>query len=208
MPGDHLQGFPGDGHDAPLTSASDGEADRQGAVGVGLCLRTGRALQAVVWQPAALPPGHRPGSLRSERCPTGTPCSTWRPLLRDVGLGHPGTDMVLDSSAAPCCWSSTPVRALPSDRQRSRLLTSRPSEKLGQVKMNDGQAGQLRQDHFGIFDEWSTPSAKTRPQRFLNNTTGRITSRSVTSMAAPLMAQHRVSSDNGDQPSVQATPCA
>ena len=139
------------------TSASDGKANlHQGAVGVGLCLRTGRALRAVQF---GNPLRHHPDTgldLYDLKVPH------WDTLLNLAascyemsGLGYIGTDMVLDKFRGPMLLelNARPGLAIQIANGRGLVPNLKTIEKLGQVKMNVEQRVNFAKDHFGIFDE-------------------------------------------------------
>ncbi|MGL5198192.1 MAG: alpha-L-glutamate ligase-like protein, partial [Aeromonas veronii] len=85
------------------TAASDGKANlHQGAVGVGLCLRTGRALRAVQF---GNPLRHHPDTgldLYELKVPHWDTLLTLAASCYEMsGLGYIGTDMVLDKFRGP-----------------------------------------------------------------------------------------------------------
>ncbi|MFQ2244500.1 alpha-L-glutamate ligase-like protein [Aeromonas enteropelogenes] len=139
------------------TSASDGKANlHQGAVGVGLCLRTGRALRAVQF---GSPIRHHPDTgldLYDLRVPHWDTLLTLAASCYEMsGLGYIGTDMVLDKFRGPMLLelNARPGLAIQIANGRGLVPNLKTIEKLGQVKMNVEQRVNFAKDHFGIFDE-------------------------------------------------------
>ncbi|WP_123245859.1 alpha-L-glutamate ligase-like protein [Aeromonas dhakensis] len=139
------------------TAASDGKANlHQGAVGVGLCLRTGRALRAVQF---GNPLRHHPDTgldLYDLKVPHWDTLLTLAASCYEMsGLGYIGTDMVLDKFRGPMLLelNARPGLAIQIANGRGLVPNLKTIEKLGQVKMNVEQRVNFAKDHFGIFDE-------------------------------------------------------
>lgn len=139
------------------TAASDGKANlHQGAVGVGLCLRTGRALRAVQF---GAPIRHHPDTgldLYELKVPHWDTLLTLAASCYEMsGLGYIGTDMVLDKFRGPMLLelNARPGLAIQIANGRGLVPNLKTIEKLGQVKMNVEQRVNFAKDHFGIFDE-------------------------------------------------------
>ncbi|QIY86994.1 alpha-L-glutamate ligase-like protein [Aeromonas hydrophila] len=139
------------------TAASDGKANlHQGAVGVGLCLRTGRALRAVQF---GSPLRHHPDTgldLYDLKVPHWDTLLTLAASCYEMsGLGYIGTDMVLDKFRGPMLLelNARPGLAIQIANGRGLVPNLKTIEKLGQVKMNVEQRVNFAKDHFGIFDE-------------------------------------------------------
>ena len=96
-----FQGFPVMCMMRLSTKASDGKANlHQGAVGVGICIRTGKAVRAVQHnEPIEFHPD------------THKECCIWPPrAIRCQALATSARTLCSTATAARCCWSSTPVR--------------------------------------------------------------------------------------------------
>jgi alpha-L-glutamate ligase-like protein len=139
------------------TSASKGKANlHQGAVGVGLCLRTGRALRAVQFnQPVRLHPD-------TGRDLYALQVPHWDTLLAIAascyemsGLGYIGTDMVLDQQRGPLLLELNARPGLSIQIANGRGL--RPNltavEQLGENTMNVPQRVDFSKQHFGVFEQ-------------------------------------------------------
>ncbi|HHQ4773525.1 TPA: alpha-L-glutamate ligase-like protein [Aeromonas veronii] len=139
------------------TSASDGKANlHQGAVGVGLCLRTGRALRAVQF---GNPLRHHPDTgldLYELKVPHWDTLLTLAASCYEMsGLGYIGTDMVLDKFRGPMLLelNARPGLAIQIANGRGLVPNLKTIEKLGQVKMSVAQRVSFAKEHFGIFEE-------------------------------------------------------
>jgi len=138
------------------TSASGGKANlHQGAVGVGLCLRTGRALRAVQFN---RPVQHHPDTgldLFKLQVPS------WDTLLRLAascyemsGLGYIGTDLVLDKQLGPLLLelNARPGLSIQIANGRGLLPNLRTVEQLEERRMTVAQRIEFAKQHFGVFD--------------------------------------------------------
>lgn len=139
------------------TAASDGKANlHQGAVGVGICLRTGRALRAVQYnQPIRYHPDTSKDLFELE-------VPHWLKLLNLAascyemsGLGYIGTDMVLDKTRGPMLLelNARPGLSIQIANAAGLLPRLRQVEKLGKVKMSVAERVAYATEHFGIFDK-------------------------------------------------------
>ena len=138
------------------TAASDGKANlHQGAVGVGICLRTGRALRAVQYN---LPIRYHPDTSK-DLFELEVP--HWLKLLNLAascyemsGLGYIGTDMVLDKTRGPMLLelNARPGLSIQIANAAGLLPRLRQIEKLGKVKMSVEERVAYAMEHFGIFD--------------------------------------------------------
>ncbi|MCS3459356.1 alpha-L-glutamate ligase-like protein [Aeromonas sp. BIGb0445] len=139
------------------TAASDGKANlHQGAVGVGLCLRTGRALRAVQF---GTPLRHHPDTgldLYELKVPHWDTLLTLAASCYEMsGLGYIGTDMVLDKFRGPMLLelNARPGLAIQIANGRGLVPNLKTIEKLGSTKMTVAQRVAFSKEHFGIFDE-------------------------------------------------------
>ncbi|MDO2946898.1 alpha-L-glutamate ligase-like protein [Aeromonas simiae] len=139
------------------TAASDGKANlHQGAVGVGLCLRTGRALRAVQFNQ---PIRHHPDTgldLFELKVPHWDTLLTLAASCYEMsGLGYIGTDMVLDKQRGPMLLelNARPGLAIQIANGRGLVPNLKAVEKLGNTKMTVPQRIAFAKEHFGVFDD-------------------------------------------------------
>ena len=139
------------------TASSDGKANlHQGAVGVGICLRTGRALRAVQYnQPIRYHPDTSKDLFDLE-------VPHWMKLLNLAascyemsGLGYIGTDMVLDKLRGPMLLelNARPGLSIQIANAAGLLPRLRQIEKMGKVQMNVDERVAYAMGHFGVFDK-------------------------------------------------------
>ena len=139
------------------TASSDGKANlHQGAVGVGICLRTGRALRAVQYnQPIRYHPDTSKDLFDLE-------VPHWMKLLNLAascyemsGLGYIGTDMVLDKLRGPMLLelNARPGLSIQIANAAGLLPRLRQIEKMGKVQMNVDERVAYAMEHFGVFDK-------------------------------------------------------
>jgi len=139
------------------TAASNGKANlHQGAVGVGLCLRTGRALRAVQFnQPVRLHPD-------TSRDLYALHVPHWNTLLTIAascyemsGLGYIGTDMVLDRQRGPLLLelNARPGLSIQIANGRGLLPNLTKVERLSERRMNVAQRVDFSKQHFGVFEQ-------------------------------------------------------
>ena len=137
------------------TASSDGKANlHQGAVGVGICLRTGRAVRGVQYNQ---PLRHHPDTgkdLFELQVPH------WLKLLNLAsscyemsGLGYIGTDMVLDKRRGPMLLelNARPGLSIQIANAAGLLPRLRQVEKLGKVQMGVEERVAYAMEHFGVF---------------------------------------------------------
>ncbi|MDA9555978.1 alpha-L-glutamate ligase-like protein [Vibrio sp.] len=146
------------------TSASDGKANlHQGAVGVGICIATGRAVRAVQFDK---PVTHHPD--------TGADLSKlvvphWNKLLtlaatawEMTGLGYMGTDMVLDRDEGPMVLelNARPGLAIQTANGEGLLPRLQHIESLGLPIMYPRPEERVAYSakHFGIFAKETPPA--------------------------------------------------
>jgi len=137
------------------TAASDGKANlHQGAVGVGICVRTGRALRGVQHNS---PLRHHPDTGR-DLFELQVP--HWTKLLHLAascyemsGLGYIGTDIVLDKKRGPLLLelNARPGLSIQIANAAGLLPRLRQIEGLGPVKMSVEERVAYAQQHFGVF---------------------------------------------------------
>ncbi len=138
------------------TAASGGKANlHQGAVGVGLCLRTGRALRAVQFN---RPVRRHPDTgldLHALRVPG------WDTLLRLAascyemsGLGYIGTDLVLDKQHGPLLLelNARPGLSIQIANGRGLLPSLSAVEEFGDTALNVARRIEFAQKRFGVFE--------------------------------------------------------
>ena len=139
------------------TASSDGKANlHQGAVGVGICLRTGRALRAVQYnQPIRYHPD-------TSKDLFDLVVPHWMKLLNLAascyemsGLGYIGTDMVLDKLRGPMLLelNARPGLSIQIANAAGLLPRLRQIEKMGKVQMNVDERVAYAMEHFGVFDK-------------------------------------------------------
>lgn len=139
------------------TTASNGKANlHQGAVGVGLCLRTGRALRAVQFN---RPLRHHPDTgldLHELTVPHwDTLLSLAASCYEMSGLGYIGTDMVLDRLRGPLLLelNARPGLSIQIANGRGLLSNLRIVEQLEERNMNVAQRAEFAKQHFGVFEK-------------------------------------------------------
>jgi len=138
------------------TTASGGKANlHQGAVGVGLCLRTGRALRAVQFnRPVQRHPDT--GLDLHELAVPG-----WDTLLALAascyemsGLGYIGTDMVIDKQRGPLLLelNARPGLSIQIANGCGLLPALRAVEQLGATQMTVARRVEFSRQQFGVFE--------------------------------------------------------
>lgn len=138
------------------TAASDGKANlHQGAVGVGICLRSGRAVRGVQYnQPLRYHPDTGKDLFELQ-------VPHWLRLLNIAascyemsGLGYIGTDMVLDKQRGPMLLelNARPGLAIQTANAAGLLPRLHKIEALGNVKMKPEDRVAYAMEHFGVFD--------------------------------------------------------
>lgn len=139
------------------TTASTGKANlHQGAVGVGLCLRTGRALRAVQFNQ---PLRHHPDTgldLHALKVPHWNTLLTLAASCYEMsGLGYIGTDMVLDRQRGPLLLelNARPGLSIQIANGRGLLPNLTTVEKLEERRMNVAQRVDFSKQHFGVFEQ-------------------------------------------------------
>lgn len=153
-----FQGFPVMSMMRLSTKASDGKANlHQGAVGVGLCLRTGRAVRAVQYnQPISFHPD-------TDKALSSLVVPHWHEVMclasschKMSGLGYIGTDIVLDKRRGPMLLelNARPGLAIQTANNagllpRLRLIEALP--KKDTMSVEEKVAFSMR--HFGVFDK-------------------------------------------------------
>ncbi len=153
-----FQGFPVMCMMRLSTAASDGKANlHQGAVGVGICVRTGRAVRAVQFnEPIEFHPDTEK-RLSELRVPH------WQEVLElaascyDMsGLGYIGTDIVLDRDRGPMLLelNARPGLAIQICNNagllhRLRLIEAMPKK----TRLSIRQRVVFSQEHFGVFKD-------------------------------------------------------
>ncbi len=153
-----FQGFPVMSMMRLSTAASDGKANlHQGAVGVGICIRTGRAVRAVQYnEPIKFHPDTN-NDLYSLRVPH------WDKVLHLAascynmsGLGYIGTDIVLDKDKGPMLLelNARPGMAIQTANNAGLLPRLRLIEALTQRQsLSIEQKVAFAKKHFGVYDE-------------------------------------------------------
>ncbi len=139
------------------TSASSGKANlHQGAVGVGLCLRTGRALRAVQFN---RPVQRHPDTgldLHALCVPRWDTLLTLSASCYEMsGLGYIGTDLVLDKQHGPLLLelNARPGLSIQIANGRGLLPNLRAVEQLGETAMTIDQRTAFAKQHFGVFEQ-------------------------------------------------------
>ncbi len=153
-----FQGFPVMCMMRLSTKASDGKANlHQGAVGVGICMRTGRAVRAVQHnQPLEFHPD-------TDKKLSELKVPHWIEVLRlasscyDMsGLGYIGTDIVLDRDRGPMLLelNARPGMAIQICNNAGLLPRLRLIEALTKKqRLSIEQRVAFSMEHFGVFDE-------------------------------------------------------
>jgi len=137
------------------TASSDGKANlHQGAVGVGICLRTGKALRAVQFN---TPMRYHPDTGR-DLYELQVP--HWEKLLHLAsscyemsGLGYIGTDIVLDKKRGPMLLelNARPGLSIQIANGAGLLPRVRAVEKLGKTKLSLAERVEFARENFGVF---------------------------------------------------------
>lgn len=152
-----FQGFPVMCMMRLSTSASDGKANlHQGAVGVGICIRTGKAVRAVQYNE---PVEYHPDTdkkLSELRVPQWDDVLKLAASCYDMsGLGYIGTDIVLDRDKGPMLLelNARPGLAIQICNNagllpRLRLIEALPKRQRWSVE----QRVEFSKEHFGVFD--------------------------------------------------------
>lgn len=140
------------------TSASDGKANlHQGAVGVGICVRTGRAVRAVQFgEPISIHPD-------TDKVLSELRVPHWHEVLElaascyDMsGLGYIGTDIVLDRDKGPMLLelNARPGLAIQICNNAGLLPRLRLIEALTKKhRLTVKERVAFSMEHFGVFDE-------------------------------------------------------
>ncbi len=139
------------------TTTSKGKANlHQGAVGVGLCLRTGRALRAVQFnQPVRLHPDTG-RDLYALQVPHWDTLLTMAASCYEMsGLGYIGTDMVLDRQRGPLLLelNARPGLSIQIANGRGLLPNLKAIERLSERRMTVAQRVDFSKQHFGVFEQ-------------------------------------------------------
>jgi len=139
------------------TTASHGKANlHQGAIGVGLCLRTGRALRAVQFN---RPVRRHPDTgldLHALKVPHWNTLLTLAASCYEMsGLGYIGTDMVLDGQRGPLLLelNARPGLSIQIANGRGLLPNLTAVEQLGESTLNVPQRVDFSKQHFGVFKQ-------------------------------------------------------
>lgn len=139
------------------TSASDGKANlHQGAVGVGICVRTGRAVRAVQFnEPIEFHPD-------TDRKLSELTVPHWRQVLELAsscyemsGLGYIGTDIVLDRDKGPMLLelNARPGLAIQICNNAGLLPRLRLIEALTRKhRLSVPERVEFSMEHFGVWD--------------------------------------------------------
>ncbi len=153
-----FQGFPVMAMMRLSTAASDGKANlHQGAVGVGICIRTGRAVRAVQHnEPVQFHPD-TDKNLFSLEVPKWLEVLTLSASCFNMsGLGYIGTDIVLDRNLGPMLLelNARPGLAIQTANNagllpRLRLIENLPQRHL----MSAAQRVAFSRRHFGVFED-------------------------------------------------------
>ena len=153
-----FQGFPVMCMMRLSTSASDGKANlHQGAVGVGICVRTGRAVRAVQHnEPISIHPD-------TDKVLSELKVPHWREVLElaascyDMsGLGYIGTDIVLDRDKGPMLLelNARPGLAIQICNNAGLLPRLRLIEAMTKKhRLSIEQRVAFSMQHFGVFNE-------------------------------------------------------
>ncbi len=153
-----FQGFPVMCMMRLSTSASDGKANlHQGAVGVGICVRTGRAVRAVQHnEPITIHPD-------TDKVLSELKVPHWREVLElaascyDMsGLGYIGTDIVLDRDKGPMLLelNARPGLAIQICNNAGLLPRLRLIEAMTKKhRLSIEQRVAFSMQHFGVFNE-------------------------------------------------------
>ena len=140
------------------TSASDGKANlHQGAVGVGICVRTGRAVRAVQFgEPISIHPD-TDKVLSELRVPHWPEVLELAASCYDMsGLGYIGTDIVLDRDKGPMLLelNARPGLAIQICNNAGLLPRLRLIEALTKKhRLTIKERVAFSMEHFGVFDE-------------------------------------------------------
>jgi alpha-L-glutamate ligase-like protein len=139
------------------TTASNGKANlHQGAVGVGLCLRTGRALRAVQFNRPLRQHPDTGLDLHELTVPHWNTLLTLAASCYEMsGLGYIGTDMVLDRQRGPLLLelNARPGLSIQIANGRGLLSNLRIVEQLEERRMNVAQRAEFAKQHFGVFEQ-------------------------------------------------------
>jgi len=139
------------------TSASNGKANlHQGAVGVGLCLRTGRALQAIQFNKPVQRHPDTGTDLHALRIPRWDTLLTLSASCYEMsGLGYIGTDMVLDRQRGPLLLelNARPGLAIQIANGRGLLTNLTTVEQLTEDTLDAARRIDFSKQHFGIFEQ-------------------------------------------------------
>ncbi len=152
-----FEGFPVMSMMRLSTQASDGKANlHQGAVGVGICIRTGRAVRAVQHnEPVKYHPDTEK-DLATLKVPHWTEVLTLASSCYNMsGLGYIGTDIVLDERFGPMLLelNARPGLAIQTANNagllpRLKLILALPNRH----SMSISQKVQFSMQHFGVFN--------------------------------------------------------
>jgi alpha-L-glutamate ligase-like protein len=139
------------------TAASDGKANlHQGAVGVGLCIRTGRAVHAVQRNEPIFNHPDTGADLNKLQVPSWQTVLTLASSCYDMsGLGYIGTDIVLDKKKGPLLLELNARPGLAIQTANGAGLLPRLHFIQQLIKKHSGLSPEKRvaiaQEHFGIF---------------------------------------------------------
>ena len=150
-----FQGFPVMAMMRLSTAASRGRANlHQGAVGVGLCLRTGRALRAVQYNRPITRHPDTGLDLHALKVPRWDTLLTLAASCYEMsGLGYIGTDMVLDGIRGPLLLelNARPGLSIQIANGRGLLHNLRTVEQLENTAMKAPCRVQFSQQNFGVL---------------------------------------------------------
>ena len=141
------------------TAESDGKANlHQGAVGVGLCLRTGRAVRAVQFNnPIGIHPDTGKNLLELKIPHWDEVMKLAASCYEMSGLGYIGTDIVLDRDKGPMLLelNARPGLAIQIANAAGLLPRLRQIEKLlkDDPRMSVEERVEYSQKHFGVYDK-------------------------------------------------------
>ena len=153
-----FQGFPIMSMMRLSTSASDGKANlHQGAVGVGICLRTGKAVRAVQHNEPILIHPDTDKDLSKLQVPHWQEVLTLAASCYDMsGLGYIGTDIVLDRDKGPMLLelNARPGLAIQICNNAGLLPRLRLIEAMTKKhRLSVEQRVEFSREHFGVFTE-------------------------------------------------------
>lgn len=152
-----FQGFPIMAMMRLSTAASDGKANlHQGAVGVGICMRTGKAVRAVQHNDPIKFHPDTDKNLFELKVPHWLEVLTLAASCYNMsGLGYIGTDIVLDRDLGPMLLelNARPGLAIQTANNAGLLPRLRLIEALpNRQSMSVAQRVAFARDHFGVFE--------------------------------------------------------